>query len=186
MSSEPTGTSGFAGRYAAALFDLAEEQGAIDTVAADLATLQETIEAVDELAWLIRSPLISREDQGRAMDAVLDAVGISDLTRRFIGVVAANRRLFALPEMIRAYSALLARHRGEVTAEVTSAVALSDAQLAAVAGALKQVTGVNVALTARVDPGIVGGMVVQIGSRMVDSSLRTKLDKLELAMRGAA
>ncbi len=186
MSSEPTGTSGFAGRYAAALFDLAEEQGAIDTVAADLATLQETIEAVDELAWLIRSPLISREDQGRAMDAVLDAVGISDLTRRFIGVVAANRRLFALPEMIRAYSALLARHRGEVTAEVTSAVALSDAQLAAVAGALKQVTGVNVTLTARVDPGIVGGMVVQIGSRMLDSSLRTKLDKLELAMRGAA
>lgn len=186
MSSEPTGTSGFAGRYAAALFDLAEEQGAIDTVAADLATLHEMMAAVDELAWLIRSPLISREDQGRAMDAVLEEVGISDLTRRFIGVVAANRRLFALPEMIRAYRALLARHRGEVTAEVTSAAALSDAQLTAVAGALKQVTGVNVTLTARVDPGIIGGLVVQIGSRMVDSSLRTKLDKLELAMRGAA
>ena len=186
MSSEPTGTSGFAGRYAAALFELADDSGAIDTVADDLANLQELIETVDELVYLIRSPQFSRDEQGRAMDAVLDAVGISDLTHRFIGVVVANRRLFALTGMIQAYRALLARHRGEVSAEVTSAAVLSEAQLAAVADALKQVTGVNVVLTASVDPAIIGGLIVQVGSRMVDSSLRTKLDRLALAMRGAA
>jgi F-type H+-transporting ATPase subunit delta len=186
VSSEPTGTSGFAGRYAAALFELADDSGAIDTVADDLAGLQELIETVSELAYLIRSPLLSRDEQGRAMDAVLDAAGVSDLTKRFIGVVAANRRLFALSEMIRGFHALLARHRGEVSAEVTSATPLSEAQLAAVSDALKQVIGVNVTLTARVEPEIIGGLIVQVGSRMVDSSLRTKLDRLELAMRGAA
>ena len=134
MSSEPTGTSGFAGRYAAALFELAEDSGAIDAVADDLANLQELIETVDELVYLIRSPQFSRDEQGRAMDAVLDAVGISDLTHRFIGVVVANRRLFALTGMIQAYRALLARHRGEVSAEVTSAAVLSEAQLAAQVG----------------------------------------------------
>lgn len=178
--------SGFAGRYATALFDLAEQAGAIDQVAGELDQLQALIDENPDLARMIRSPLLGRDAQGRAMDAVMEAAGASGLTRRFVAVAAANRRIFALPDMIEAYGELLARHRGEVSAEVTSAAPLSEAQLDAVAGALKQSTGVNVALTASVDPAIIGGLIVRLGSRMIDSSLRTKLQKLELAMKGAA
>ena len=186
MSSQPIGMSGIAGRYATAAFDLARDGGAIDQVAGDLASIEAMITESEELRRMIRSPLISREDQGRAMDAVLEKAAVSDLTRRFVAVVAANHRLFALDDMIAAFAEILERHRGEVTAEVTSAQPLSETQLDAIVTALAETTGAKVALTAEVDPDIIGGLVVKIGSRMVDFSLRTKLQRLELAMKGAA
>ncbi|MHA1108541.1 MAG: F0F1 ATP synthase subunit delta [Alphaproteobacteria bacterium] len=186
MSSETTGTSGVAGRYAKALFELADEQSAIDQVDGDLARIQAMIDESDDLSRMMQSPVISRDVQGRAMDAVLEAAEICDLVRRFTGVAVANRRLFALPDMIEAWSALLSRHRGEVTAEVISATALGQAQLDAVTEALKGALGGKVAVDARVDPGLIGGMVVRVGSRMIDFSLNTKLEKLQLAMKGAA
>ncbi len=186
MSSEATGTSGLAGRYATALFELAGEQDAIDQVSGDLGGIRDMIDESDDLRRLVTSPVFSREEQGKAMDAVLERAGISDLTRRFVGVVAANRRLFAIEDMIAAYGELLSRHRGEVTAEVTSASALSATQLEAVTDALARILDAKVAVNAHVDPALIGGMVVRVGSRMVDSSLSTKLDKLQLAMKGAA
>lgn len=186
MSSEATGTSGLAGRYATALFDLAEAETAIDQVAGDLAGIQDMIDESEDLRRMVLSPLFSRADQGRAMDAVLERAGISDLARRFVGVVVGNRRLFALSDMIAAYGRLVSRHRGEVAAEVTSASALSPAQLAAVTEALAGVLGGKVAVSTTVDPALIGGMVVRVGSRMVDFSLNTKIEKLQLAMKGAA
>ncbi len=186
MSSQPIGMSGIAGRYATALFDLARDGGAIDEAAGDLADIEAMIGSSDDLRRMISSPLISREEQRRAMDAVLEKTGISDLTRRFVAVVAANHRLFALDDMIKAFGEILARHRGEVTAEVTSAQPLSQTQLDVIAAALAETTGAKVALSTEVDPDIIGGLVVKIGSRMVDSSLRTKLQRLELVMKGAA
>ncbi len=178
--------SGFAGRYATALFDLAEQGRVIDEVTGELDRLQSMIDDAPDLARMIKSPLLGRAAQGRAIDAVMEAASMSGLTRRFVCVVAANRRIFALPDMIKAFRQLLARHRGEASAEVTSAAPLNQAQIDALAAQLKQVTGVNVTLSTHVDPAIIGGLVVKLGSRMVDSSLRTKLQKLELAMKGAA
>lgn len=178
--------SGVAGRYATALFDLAVERSAIDSIATDLQQLQAMIDESSDLRRLIHSPLFSREQQSGAMAAVLAGAGISDLVSNFIGVVAGNRRLFALEGMINAYRGLVAQYRGEVTAEVTSATQLSEAQRTAVEQALKQALGSNVAVNTDVDPDLIGGMVVRVGSRMVDSSLRTKLQRLQLAMKGAA
>ncbi|MPY69702.1 MAG: F0F1 ATP synthase subunit delta [Alphaproteobacteria bacterium] len=186
MSSQSTLTSGLAGRYATAIFELAEEAHAIDGVHDDLVGLQAMIDESDDLRRVLRSPLIPRDQAGKAMDALLDAAGVSDLTRRFVGLAAKNRRLFALENMISAFRTLRARHRGEVTAEVTSATPLSDAQQAAVLDALKRVMGSAVAVDHKVDPDLIGGLVVRVGSRMVDSSLRTKLQKLQIAMKGAA
>jgi F-type H+-transporting ATPase subunit delta len=186
VSSETTLTSGLAGRYATALFELAEEAHTIDAVHADLVTLQGMIDESDDLRRALKSPLIPRDQAGKAMDALMEAGGASDLTRRFVGLVAKNRRLFALEDIISAFRALRAHHRGEVTAEVTSATPLSDAQQAAVLDALKRVMGSEVAIDHRVDPELLGGLVVRVGSRMVDSSLRTKLQKLQIAMKGAA
>lgn len=186
MSSEATGTSGLAGRYATALFDLAEAETAIDQVAGDLAGIQDMMDASEDLRRMVMSPVISRDVQGKAMDAVLARAGISDLARRFAGVVAANRRLFVISDMIAAYHALVSRHRGEVGAEVTSASALSPAQLEAVTAALAGVLGAKVVVSTTVDPALIGGMIVRVGSRMVDFSLNTKIEKLQLAMKGAA
>jgi len=186
VSSEQTETSGVAGRYATALFDLALDRRAIDEVAGDLQRLQAMINESADLRRLIRSPLFSRDQQSAAMAAVLTSAELSELVRNFVGVVAANRRLFALEGMIAAYRGLVARHRGEVTAEVTSATPLSDTQRAAVEQALKEAIGSNVSVVTDVDPDLIGGMVVRVGSRMVDSSLRTKLQRLQLAMKGAA
>ena len=168
------------------MFELAEEQNAIDEVAGDLIRIQDMVDESEDLRRMMLSPVISREDQARAMDAVLGQAGISGLTRRFVGVVATNRRLFALQDMIKAWRQQLSRHRGEVTAEVISAAALSPAQLDAVTDALRRVLGGKVAVDAHVDPALIGGMVVRVGSHMVDFSLRTKIEKLQLAMKGAA
>jgi len=184
VASEATGVSGLAGRYAAALFDLADQQKALDLVAADLATLDRLIVESPDLARLLRSPLLGRAQQGAALAALGERAGLSPLARSFIGVVAHKRRLFALQGMIRGYHKLLADRRGEVTAEVTAAQALTPGQIDAVTDRLKRAVGAKVAVEIRVDPAILGGLVVKVGSRMVDGSLRSKLQRLRLAMRG--
>ena len=186
MSSAGKGTSGIADRYATALFELARDATAIDAAAADLAQIQAMIDDSADLRRLLRSPVFGREEQGRALDAVLERAGTGALVRRFAGVVAQNRRLFALEDMIRAFRAMLARHRGEITAEVVTAAPLGEAQRARLEDALKSALGSKVAIDARTDSTLLGGMVVRVGSRMVDSSLRSKLDRLQLAMKGAA
>lgn len=185
MSSGQTVTHGIAGRYATALYELAESEKALDAVAEDLTNLKAMIDDSADLRRLLRSPVISRADQAKALDALLDQAGLSQLTRRFVGVVCANRRLFALPGMIDAYLGTLAERRGQVLAEVTSATELSEKQLGDLGAALKRVVGGNVKLNPRVDPEVLGGLVVRVGSRMFDSSLRTKLAQLQMSMKGA-
>ncbi|MGB8275600.1 MAG: F0F1 ATP synthase subunit delta [Alphaproteobacteria bacterium] len=184
MASHNQGVSGIAGRYAAALFELADERKRLDEVAADLRDLKAMIAASHDLDRLVRSPVLTRADQAAAMSAVLGKAGASELTRNFISLVARNRRLFALPAMIDGYLTMLAQHRGEVTADVTAAARLSDSQTAALSEALRNVLGAKVAVNLKVDPAIIGGLIVKVGSRLFDSSLRTKLHKLELAMKG--
>jgi F-type H+-transporting ATPase subunit delta len=178
------GQAGLAERYAAALYELADEGKALDKVADDLRALDKLIAGSADLARLIRSPVLDRRDQGRAVKAVLDAMGAQALTQKFLGLVAQNRRLFALPAMIRAYLTTLAQRRGEIAAEVTSAGKLTKAQEDAVTAALRQAMGSKVTVETKVDPSLLGGLVVRVGSRMVDSSLKTKLHRLELAMKG--
>ena len=184
MAARGTGPGGLAARYAAALFDLADEKKQLDQVAADLASLKKAIAESEDLRRLIRSPVLSRAEQGRAMAKILESAGATDLVRRFVGLAAQNRRLFVLPDMIQSYLSQLAERRGEVTAEVVSARPLTDAQRDAVAEALRRSVGGKVAVEARVDPALLGGLVVKVGSRLVDSSLRTKLHRLQLAMKG--
>ena len=184
VSSNVIGATGLSGRYATALFDLADEVKALDDVASDLASIGAMIEESADLQRLIRSPIISRDVQLDAMDAVLEAAGVGRLTRNFIGVVTRNRRLFGLPGMIKDYQALLAAARGEATAEITSAQPLSDAQMSAVENSIKKAMGTKVAIDAKVDESLLGGLVVKVGSRMVDTSLKTKLSQLRLAMKG--
>ena len=185
MASESTDTSGIAERYATALYDMADEAKQLDGVAEDLRGLKSLLEDSDDLRRLVRSPLIDRQVQTAAMMAVLEKAGVGDLTRRFVGVVGQNRRLFAMGGMIDAYLAMLARRRGEETAYVSSAAALSDEQLARLAESLRKAVGSKVRVETAVDPSLIGGLVVRIGSRMVDSSVRTKLQRMQLAMKGA-
>ncbi len=176
-------TSGVAGRYAAALFELADGANAIDAVESDLKGIKSLLDESDDLRRLVESPAFTKDEQGQALGAVLDKAGIKGLTAQFIGVVASNRRLFALPGMIKAYSAMAAEKRGEMAAEVTSAVALTKAQRDALAKSLKEKMGSNVTLSETVDPAILGGLVVKIGSRMIDTSLKTKLNAIKYAMK---
>src|SRR3981189_834811 len=172
-----------AGRYATALFELALDNKAVDAVKADLATFDRLIAENPDLARLVRSPVFSAEQQAGALGAVLEKIGIGGLTAQFLKVVASNRRLFAVRDMIRAYRAMVARHHGELTAYVTVAEPLSDAHRAAIKGTLNGVTAKDVGLDVKVDPAIIGGLVVKLGSRMVDSSLRTKLNSIKHAMK---
>ena len=184
MAAGGIGAGGLAARYAAALFDLADTQKVIDRVAGDLSELRAMIGGSDALRALIRSPIRSRDEQGRAMAAVLRQAGASDLVRKFVGLVARNRRLFVLPQMIEAFLAELARRRGEMRAEVTAAKPLNEQQQASLAEAIQRSVGGKVAVDVKVDPSLIGGLVVKVGSRMVDSSLKTKLQRLKLAMKG--
>ena len=177
-------TASLQGRYAAALFDLASEQGSVTAVESDLDKLGEALKGSPDLAALIRNPKVSREDTAKAMDAVGGVLGLSALTRNFIGVLAANRRLSALPEIVQAFATIAAAQRGEVTAQVTSAHPLSDDQIAQLAQKLKAREGKEVKVKASVDPEILGGLVVRIGSRQIDSSIRTRLNTLANAMKG--
>ena len=184
MATETTMTSGVAGRYASALFDLARDSGQLDAIRDDLSALGALITESADLNTLVESPLLSRDDQAKGMSAVLDKAGAQDLTRRFIGVVAENRRLFALPDIIRAYQAILAGFRGEMTAEVVSAQPLTEDQKNTLKDTLSQELRRTIQLDASVDETLLGGLVVRIGSRMIDNSLRTKLFNLQTAMKG--
>ncbi|UYN95754.1 MAG: F0F1 ATP synthase subunit delta [Enhydrobacter sp.] len=180
-------TSGVAGRYASALFELADEAKSLDQVANDLTTFRRLVVESADLARLIASPVIARDQQGKALLAVLDAAGIAGLTRSFIGTVAANGRSRDLPAMAAAFLAELARRRGETTAQVTSAVPLTPAQVQQLTDTLRGVLGgAKVSIDARVEPDILGGLVVKVGSRLFDSSIRSKLARLQLAMKGVA
>jgi F-type H+-transporting ATPase subunit delta len=180
-------TTGVAGRYASALFELADEARSLDQVAQHLQTLRNLVSESPDLARLIASPVIGRDQQGKALLAVLDAVGISGLTRSFIGTVAANGRARDLPALASAFLAELARRRGETTATVTSAVPLTPTQLQQLSDTLRGVLGgAKVSIDARVEPDILGGLVVKVGSRLFDSSIRSKLQRLQLAMKGVA
>lgn len=183
MVAETSIVSGLSGRYAVALFDLAKEGGDLESVAADLDSIDAMMRDSADLMRLVRSPVISREDQGKAMDAVMAQAEIGATTRRFIGLVARNRRLFSLGAMIGSFRQLLASHRGEVTAEVTSAQALDADQLSAVSASLAKAVGREVNVTADVDESLIAGLVVKVGSRMIDNSLRTKLQNLQFAMK---
>ncbi len=184
MGSELAQETGLAGRYAAALFELAGEQQAVDAVSADLAAFRTAMGANADLARLVKSPVFSREDQGKALKAVLQKMGGSPLTTKFLLLLASKRRLFALTGIIRAYESLVARSRGETEAEVTSARPLADGELAELKSTLKARLGREPRLNAKVDPALLGGLVVKVGSRMIDSSLRTKLNGLSAAMKG--
>jgi len=186
VASYATGISGIAGRYATALYELADEQKALDEVKSNLDSVGQLIDESADLRTLIRTPVFTRQEQAKAVSAVLEKAGISDLVQRFVAVVAENRRLFALSEMIAAYGKILAERRGEISAEVTSAVALNDAQVSAIDDALRRAMGGKVAVATRVDPDIIGGLIVKVGSRMIDNSLRTKLQRLQLAMKGVS
>jgi F-type H+-transporting ATPase subunit delta len=175
-----------AGRYAAALFELAKEDGRLPQVEADLKAFQAMLNESADLRRLIRSPVISAQDQAKALDAVLAKAGASPLTANFFKLIARNRRLFAAADMMRDFRALLARERGEVSADVASAHPLTPDQLAALKDALRVQIGKDVQVSTRVDPNLLGGLVVKVGSRMIDSSLRTKLSNLKVAMKGIA
>jgi F-type H+-transporting ATPase subunit delta len=174
-----------AGRYATALFELALEGNAIDAVTADLAKFDALVAESADLARLVRSPVFTADQQSNAVSAVLDRAGVGGLAAKFLKLVASNRRLFAAQDMIRGFRALVAKHKGEVTAQVTVAEKLNDARLNEIKAALKSVTGKDVQVDVQVDPAIIGGLIVKVGSRMVDSSLRTKLNAIKFAMKEA-
>jgi F-type H+-transporting ATPase subunit delta len=184
LAAESTGISGLAERYAAALFELADERHELDTVANDVRELRAMLHGSADLMRLVRSPVLSRDEQGKAMAALAADAKLSKLTADFIAVVARNRRLFAVPAMIEAYLDTLAARRGEVTAEVVAAQQLTKAQEDALAEQLRRAVGSRVTVDVRVDPSLLGGMVVKIGSRMVDGSLKGQLQRLQLSMRG--
>lgn len=171
------------GRYAAALFELAQEQSQLQPVENDLNRVQAMLDESPDLMRMVRSPVFSAEDQTKALDALLTKAGIGGLTLNFVKLIVRNRRLFAMPDMIKAFRTLAAGARGEVEADVASATALNDGQLQALKETLKASIGKDVQINASVDPSLLGGLVVKVGSRMIDSSLRTKLSTLKLRMK---
>ena len=178
-----TYVSGVAGRYATALFELARDANVIDAVKADLDRFQALIDESDDLRRLVRSPVFTSEDQEKAIVALLAKAGITGLAANFFKTVAANRRLFAVEGIIRAFDALVATYKGVVVAEVTVAQPLSDAHAATLKSALDAMTGKDVELAVEVDPSLLGGLKVKLGSKLVDASLKTKLNSIRTAMK---
>ncbi|MBV8427198.1 MAG: F0F1 ATP synthase subunit delta [Hyphomicrobiales bacterium] len=178
-----TSMSGVAGRYAVALFELASENGQADAVSADLERFAALVEASDELKRLVRSPVFTPQEQEAGVGAILDRMGIAGIAGKFIRLVAQKRRLFALPAMTRAYEALLADRKGIVPAEVTVAEPMPEAMMGDLKSALRTAEGKEVTLSVKINPDIIGGMVVKLGHRMIDASLKTKLNALRVAMR---
>jgi F-type H+-transporting ATPase subunit delta len=185
VAAEDPSVSGVSGRYATALFELARDEQSIDAVKADLDKFEAMLAESDDLKRLVRSPVFAADVQLKALSAVLDQAGIAGISANFLKVLTNNRRLFTVSDVIRAFNALVARFKGEATADVTVAEALSDRNLDALEAALKTVTGKDVTLNVKVDSSIIGGLVVKLGSRMVDSSLRTKLNSIKHAMKEA-
>jgi F-type H+-transporting ATPase subunit delta len=177
--------SGMAGRYANALFELARESNAIDRVQSDLKFFDALIADNSDLKRLVRSPVFAADEQAKALGAVLEKAGISGIAANFLRVVTSNRRLFAVRDMIRGFNKLVAAHKGEVTAQVTVAEQLNYTRMNDIRAALREVTGKDVQVDVTVDPSIIGGLKVKLGSRMVDASLRTKLNSIKIAMKEA-
>jgi F-type H+-transporting ATPase subunit delta len=184
VADEPI-VSGMAGRYATALFELALEEKALDAVKADLDRFEALLAGSPDLVRLVRSPVFSADEQERALEAVLSKAKIEGLAAKFLLLVAAKRRLFAVREMVRAFRTLVAKHKGETRAEVVVAEPLADKHLDALKSAIAAVAGKNVALDVKIDPSIIGGLKVQLGSRMIDASLKTKLNSIRIAMKEA-
>lgn len=186
VAGEEHPVSGMAGRYAGALFELALEEKATDTVRQELDQFDALIAESPDLNRLVRSPVFGADEQLKALSAILAKAGLSGITANFLRVITTNRRLFAVRDMIRAYRVLVAKNKGEVVAQVTVAEPLSDQNKEALKGALKSVTGgKDIDMDVTIDPAIIGGLVVKVGSRMVDTSLRTKLNSIKIAMKEA-
>jgi len=186
VAGEEHPVSGMAGRYAGALFELALEEKATDAVRQELDQFDALIAESPDLNRLVRSPVFGADEQLKALNAILAKAGVSGITANFLRVITTNRRLFAVRDMIRAYRALVAKNKGEVVAQVTVAEPLSDQNKEALKGALKSVTGgKDIDMDVTIDPAIIGGLVVKVGSRMVDTSLRTKLNSIKIAMKEA-
>jgi len=183
VAGEKLTISGMPGRYAMALFELSSEAKAIDAVAGDLARFQTLLDGSKDLTRLVNSPVFSAEEQMNAIQAVLKKAKIIGLAANFISLVAKNRRLFAVPAMINGFQSLVAQARGEVTAEVTSAETLTEDQKKAFAAELKKALGRRAIIVEKVDPALLGGMIVKVGSRMVDNTLKSKLNSLRIAMK---
>ena len=177
--------SGMASRYATALFELALEEKSLDATLADLAKFGALLDESADLFRLVRSPVFSADEQERALSAVLERVEIGGLAAKFLRLVAQKRRLFAVRDMIKAFRALVARYRGETRAEIVVAEPLADKHLDALKAAIAGAAGKNVLLDVRIDPAILGGLKVKLGSRMIDASLKTKLNSIRNAMREA-
>ena len=169
--------------YAAALFDLSKSDGSVDAVEAGLKDLQQLAGDSEDFRRFLRSPVISADEKSGALETILGKAKLNATVANFVKVVARNGRLFALPAIIKAFQALAAEGRGEVTAQVTSAAPLSASQLKTLADTLKQKLGKTVTLTEQVDPSLIGGLQVKVGSQMIDSSLKTKLTAIKVAMK---
>jgi F-type H+-transporting ATPase subunit delta len=183
MAGQKPIVSGVAGRYATALFELALEQKSVDAVKADLDRFAAMVDENPELARLVRSPVFTADEQARALTAVLSNAGIGGLAAKFLLLVASNRRLFTVGQILKSFRLLVAQYKGEVTAEVTVAEKLDDRHLGALQSTLKNVTGKDVDLDVKIDSSIIGGLIVKLGSRMVDTSLKTKLNAIKHAMK---
>ncbi|BCG92263.1 F0F1 ATP synthase subunit delta [Mesorhizobium sp. 131-2-1] len=183
MAQSSSPISAVAERYAGSLFELALQANSVAKVEADLTSFEALLAGSADLSRLINSPVFSSEDQAKAIAAIADKAQITGLTGNFLRVVAKNRRLFAVPGMIKAFRRIAAEHRGEASAEVTSAHALTAEQQTELKAALKGVAGKDVAITVTVDPSLLGGLVVKMGSRQIDTSLKTKLNSLKLALK---
>lgn len=176
-------STGIAGRYATAIFELAKDSGALDALESDLTALDETLGASADLRDLILSPVYSRAEQGAAIAAIAAKMGLSDILKNTMGLMATKRRLFVLPQLVSELRARLAEEKGEVTAEVTSAKALTASQADALAATLKASVGKDVKLRTAVDETLIGGLIVKVGSRMIDTSVRSKLAGLQNTMK---
>ena len=184
MATDQSITTGVAERYASALFDLAKEQGEHVQVEQNLQQFQRLLDSSEDLRRVVLSPAFSAEDQAKAVDAVAAKAGITGLTANFLKVLARNRRLFATADMIKNYRLIAAKARGEIAADVVSAHPLTEPQVQALKDQLKATAGKDVVLTTKVDPSLLGGLIVKVGSRMIDSSLKTKIEHLKVAMKG--
>jgi F-type H+-transporting ATPase subunit delta len=186
VATDDTIVEGVAGRYASALFELANESSKVSDVEKDLATFQGLLDESPDLVRLVRSPVVSADDQARAIAAIVDKAGIGGLAANFLKLVSSNRRLFVIQDIIKTYRALAAKARGEISAEVTSAIPLNNEQIATLKETLKASMGKDVTLQSRVDPSLLGGLIVKLGSRMIDSSLKTKLQNIKVALSEAS
>lgn len=175
-----------AGRYASALYELAAEKNAVGEIEKDLTNFETLMNDSTDLQQLLSSPVLSTDQQDKALSAILAKMGANEVTTNFFKLITKNRRLSVAGDVVRAFKGLAAKARGEVTAEVTSATALNDEQTAALKAVLKESVGKDVQLFAKVDPSLLGGLIVKIGSRMVDSSLRTKLATMKTSLAGNA